>query len=219
MTLWQLITQIYTGPFAHPASSRVLSRFSATSFAGRQSRLYFFVRENDILEKGPTEPTAIGYPAACCPESAKRCLSPVAVIRRSAESIIGTQSLKSKEEVTKLSQTATSERQRRTKRSIWQKPWVSLTKHWRLHRNNACAGRTISQMDAAKRKQEKAVQKAFICVLSRGALNPTHFKTIVEVTILSPKVGLSPENRSAKFLHWKFLLGRPGWRPASSHWV
>ena len=78
---------------------------------------------------------------------------------------------------------------------------ASSTKRWRPHRSNAYVGRTICQMVVAKPKQEKAAPRAFIYAQSRGALNTTLFKTIVEIIRVSPMVGLFQDNRSAKFLH------------------
>ena len=141
----------------------------------------------------------------CSLEPAKRCFSPIAVVWRSSESTISAQSLESKghEALADSNQWKAKEDQKvdQAKAVGLTSQQASSTKHWRCHRSNACVGRTICQMDAAKPKQEKAVQRAFICVQSRGASILTHFKTIVEVTIVSPKAGLSLQNRLAKFLH------------------
>ena len=87
------------------------------------------------------------------------------------------------EEVTKLPQRATSQRQRTTKTSFRQKPWPKHSS--RPHQRSA----GDCQMVVAKPKQEKAAPRAFIYAQSRGASNPTLFKTIVEVIGFSTMVG------------------------------
>ena len=92
------------------------------------------------------------------------------------------------------SQTATSQRQRRTKRSFRQKPCPKHSS--RPHQQS-----TGDFTEATPVLGVQFAPRAFIYARSRGASNPTLFKTIVEVIIVSPIVGHSQENRSAKFLH------------------
>ena len=182
----------------HTPPPRVLGCVGTTDFAGGQSCLHVLVRENDLLKKECHEPIAFGFATAHHLESAKRRLPLVAIVRKNSKSIIRSQGIESKETVEKSPQTATSEREGRTKGSHRQKSWSKHSSRSRQQSAGSSSKATpLLGIQPAKRLQQSQ---------SRGELYQGH-PFVRRAGVFQTPLASRPSLKRSKF-HQRLVLSR-----------